>query len=55
MPDKKKLHTEQDLEDIAVELLRGLKPKGLTIRELHEIVQHMEKAIGYITFGPAKE
>ncbi len=55
MPEKKKIHTDQELADIAIDLLCSLKPMRLTVRELHEIVQHMEKAIGYITYGPIAE
>lgn len=52
MADKTKRPTDQELADLACDLLTDLKPYGLMICELRRIVEHMEKAIDLITFGP---
>lgn len=49
---KDKNRTEQDLTDIAVSLITSLKPKGLTVGELREVVTHMAEAIEHIHYGP---
>ena len=50
MVDKK--YSEQELVDIAVDLIKSLKPKGLTVGEIREVASNMVKATEYITYGP---
>ena len=52
MADEEKRHTEQDLMDIAADLIQILKPYGFKICELRKIAEHMSKAIDHITYGP---
>ena len=52
MEDKKQKRTEQDLIDIAVDLIKSLKPKALTIGEIRKVAEHMAKETEYITYGP---
>lgn len=52
MADENKWPTEQDLMDIAVDLIQVLKPHGFKICELRKIAEHMAKAIDQIHYGP---
>lgn len=51
MLDGKK-YSEQDLVDIAVDLIKSLKPMALTIGEIRKVAEHMAKETEYITYGP---
>jgi hypothetical protein len=51
MPDKEKAYTQQELADIAAELLRGLKHRGLMVFQLRRIAEYMLEAVEHITYG----
>lgn len=50
--EKKQMRTEQELIDIAIELIRSLKPMGLTVREIRKIADHIAIETEFITYGP---
>ena len=50
MPDEKR--TDQELAGIAVDLVKSLKLKGLTVGEIRKVIGHMEKSLEHIRYGP---
>lgn len=52
MAGENKKRSEQELIDIAVDLIKSLKPMGLTIGEIRKVAEHMAKETEYITYGP---
>ena len=47
-----KKRSDQELVDIAVDLIKSLKPEGLTIGELRKVAEYMAKEAEFITYGP---
>ena len=50
MEDKNR--SEQELIDIAVELIKSLRPYCLTIREIRKVAEYMSAEADYIVYGP---
>lgn len=48
----KKEYTDQELKNIAAELVKSLKPYGLMIAELRVVFEHAIRMIGLIHYGP---
>ena len=46
-----KKYTDQDLIEMACDILRSLKPKGLKIYQLRALFQHAINALDHITYG----
>lgn len=46
-----KRYSEQELSDMACDLLKSLKPKGLRIRDIKVILNHALAAVEYIVYG----
>lgn len=48
--EKKMMRPDEDLEKIAVDLFKTLKPMNLTILEIFSVIKHMEKLIRYVVY-----
>lgn len=48
--EKKMMRLDEELENIALELFKTLKPMNLTVLEIFSVVKHMEKLIRYVTY-----
>lgn len=48
--EKKMMRSDEELENIALELFKTLKPMRLTVLEIFSVVKHMEKLIRYVTY-----
>ena len=48
---KKQLRTDEELELIAVDLFKSLKPMKLTVMEIKDVIQHMGEFVNFITYG----
>ena len=47
----KQLRTDEELELIAVDLFKSLKPMKLTVREVKDVINHMITFVDCITYG----
>lgn len=45
-------YTDQELQGIAAELIKSLKPYGFTISELRTVLEHAIRMVGMIQYGP---
>ena len=50
-----KRYSEEELAEIGCDLVRSLKPKGLLVWELREVLAHAAKALDYIPYGERPE
>ena len=49
--EKKKFRSDEELELIAVDLFKSLKPMELTVREIKDVIQHMDNLVNCIIYG----
>lgn len=48
---KKQLRTDEELELIAVDLFKSLKPMKLTICEIKDVINHLVTLVDFIVYG----
>lgn len=48
---KKQLRTDDELEQIAFDLFKSLKPMKLTVMEIKDVINHMVAFVDCITYG----
>lgn len=49
--ERRTMRSEQELEAIALELFKSLKPQALAVCEILEVIDHMKELVNHIVYA----